>query len=116
MDTFRDPGGSWIFWVLVGAAVGVSAFFQISRDAPLKRRWWPRWLLVTTVLFGLFGWYVAGVPVALFLIASSILMNWLILRRTHFCDQCGRTVSSYSLFHTPARHCPECGASIGRAA
>ena len=116
MGVMHDPSNSWFFWALVVAAFAVSAFFRVSRNTALKRRWWPIWLWTTTVLFGVFGWYVAGVLLALFLTVASVLLNWRLLKRMWFCDHCGSTVMSYSLVDGPLTSCPSCGAPLGRAA
>jgi len=113
---FHDPSGSVWFWTAVVIVFGVSAFFQISHDAELKRKLWPGWLVITGLLFTLFGWLVGGLPIAAVLLVGSVLFGILNYKRVQFCGSCGRTVNSFNLGQPPPTVCPFCSQSLGRAA
>jgi FtsH-binding integral membrane protein len=116
VEVLHDPSNSPLFWVVVVIAFAVSAFFQFSHNARFKQQWWPVWLGVTTVLFTVFGWYLAGLVTGLLMFVVSVFVTWRLLKRTRFCDQCGRTVNSFSWSNKSPEHCPSCGKSLARAA
>lgn len=98
-----------ITWIAL-AAIGF-ALFQFSRGARQKRRLLPWGVGLSSALF--IGFMVAlGVPwfVVLSMTPFVLLIAWLNLRMTRFCDSCGRTVIA-GLGGRP-RYCHHCGATV----
>ena len=112
MTASVDAVDSPYFIAIILVMMGISSLFWISRNAHLKRRLWPVWLVVSSALLTLFGWLLGGFPAALFMLVASILFGRINLRRIRFCDRCGRTVRSVPLFEPPAQYCPACGAPL----
>jgi hypothetical protein len=98
-----------ITWIAL-AAIGF-ALFQFSRDARRKRRLFPWGIGLSSALF--IGFMNAlGAPwfVVLGMTPFVLLIAWLNLRMTRFCDSCGRTVIGG--FGGRPRYCQHCGASL----
>jgi hypothetical protein len=98
--------------ILVAALLGVSLFFQLSRNAVLKRRWWRPWLIVVGAALTAYGWVIGGLPMAAALLLGSLVFGRINARRIQFCESCGRTVNSVDFLNPPATFCPSCGASL----
>ena len=101
----------WIGWVTIGAIAAI--FFYGSKNASLKRRVFPYYLIFLS-LFGFVAFlgmgfkpdrYLALVTTAMVLILYS---NY---RQVRFCDRCGRTSVGASPFSAP-RECRHCGAAF----
>ena len=98
-----------IVLALAYAAVNVGAmlFFLTHRDAGLKRRLYPGWLVANgaalTLAWALRGASLAtvGIPLVIAVAAAASL------RTARFCDHCGRMAPSRGI--TRARACPGCG-------
>lgn len=99
------------FWVVLGVSSFV--FFHFNRNAALKRRIFPFFVIAVGIIFTAFLAYMTrGFPRVLFLAVPMIgLITFLNIRRTHFCDSCGRTLYSQPTFKRPA-FCPRCGAQL----
>ena len=110
VQTPRTPN-PYLFTAVVVSMLAISLFFHVSRNAPLKRRLWPIWLLITGFIFTVGGWWLGGPPVAMLFVLVSIASLYLNRRRMHFCDNCGRSVYR-TLFEGPIRYCPSCGAAL----
>ena len=98
-------------WVVLGLAG--FALFTLSRNAALKRRLRPPFIVGTAALF--VGYvYLAdpGGEALYFVVPGVILVGWLNLRMTKFCDACGRTAIHPNIFTRP-EFCPRCGAKLG---
>jgi hypothetical protein len=102
----------FIAFAVLGA--GAAAFFLISRNAPLKRRLFPLWILVSSVLMLTIVRYALGTNLQMFYVVAALLVGsaWINLRRVRFCDACGRTVGSRRMIGPPTS-CPSCGAALG---
>jgi hypothetical protein len=102
------PALFFVFVVLAGTG---SFFFILSRNAPLKRRLWPAWMVLVALGFLAFAWGIAGPAMPLILLVPIALITFLNLRNMRFCDACGRTVFNAGPF-SRAKFCPACGAAI----
>jgi hypothetical protein len=105
----------WVFfavWVALG--VGSSAFFYLSRNAAVKRRLMPPFMIGAGITFLVFvlllerdkSWDF------LYIVAPMIILItiWNI-RIFKFCDACGRTNQGANPFSPPA-FCSKCGAKL----
>ena len=97
-------------WAMLG--VGSAVFFSLNRNAALKKRVLPPFLIFTGVLFLGFVFYT-GAPkdflyIAVPMVALIMLLN---MRTIRFCDACGRTLYNQNLF-SPPKFCSKCGASL----
>lgn len=95
----------WIFIVISGAV-----FFLGSRNARLKRKLFPLYIVAGSIIFLGFIYFADGtVPLLALIIVPLIgLMNIGMIR---FCNACGATVNSHIPFSVP-RYCPKCGATL----
>ena len=96
-------------WVVLGV---ISYYlFYICKNAPLKRKAWPIFVIGAGSLLALFS-YLMGVPINFFVIMGPfiILIMILYLRSTKFCDSCGETIMDQN-FSKP-EFCTECGAKL----
>ena len=110
-----DKGGVFavffVFWIALG--LGSFLFFQFSRDAKLKRRIWPILIICIAIIFGCFVLYMTGgdARVLFIMIPAIILISFLNLRTTRFCNSCGKTLHRQPVFSRP-QFCPYCGAQL----
>jgi hypothetical protein len=97
---------TWIALAVIGLAL-----FQFSRNAKRKRRLFPWGIALSTALF-IGSMFALGAPlgVVLGMTPFALLIAWLNLRMTRFCDSCGRTVIG-GLGGRP-RYCQHCGAPL----
>jgi len=108
------PGASDIFplffviWAILG--IGGAIFFYGNRDAALKRKIFPYFLLLIGIAFVGFTFYMQG-QVPIFMIVAVVAVLILNFRMTRFCDACGQMVVSRALFVTP-KYCQKCGAKL----
>jgi hypothetical protein len=106
--------GTWI----VLFCVNVYVLFG-RRDASFKRKWFRRMVFLTSGLFILFVAAIAassGLPIPwpfllCFLVPTVILIAWLNLKLTKFCDHCGATILPGNFLVRP-RYCPRCGTPL----
>lgn len=89
-----------------------NAFFFASKNAHLKRKAWPPFLIATAVVF-FGGAWAAGAPAEalLFLVPLLSVSTFLGLRSTRFCDACGKTTMSQTPF-SPPTICNKCGSTL----
>lgn len=82
----------FLFWALL--AISSFLFFHFNRDAPLKRRVYPIFLIGSSVILVTFGAYASdGHPTALIVLIPIVsLITFLNFRRISFCPRCGRTL------------------------
>jgi hypothetical protein len=103
---------TWI--VLLAVSFGV---FYFGRNAALKRKWFPPFVMLVGILFVAF---VAAInftarqgqlswDMIVFAACGSVLFTYLNLKLTKFCDHCGVTVVP-QMVRLP-KFCPRCGAS-----
>jgi hypothetical protein len=98
----------FIVWLLLG--IGGAIFFYGSRDAALKRRLFPFFIVFTSALFIGFLFYIQGrIPVVLAIAVLAI--GFFNLKATRFCDACGQMVISRMPFASP-KYCQRCGAEL----
>jgi hypothetical protein len=97
-------------WVVLGLLS--AGFFFLNKNARLKRKAWPPFVIVTGVLFAGFVWAM-GFPtqVMLFVAPALVLITLLNLRAVQFCDSCGTTLMSQNPLSKP-KFCSKCGASL----
>jgi fatty acid desaturase len=98
----------FVIWALLG--VGGALFFYGNRDASLKRKLWPCFIVLVGLLFLGFTWSLLGSIPLPFVVLIPVIM-FINIRMTRFCDSCGRTVVSRNLF-APAKFCQGCGAEL----
>ena len=106
--------GTWI-------VLGIIAFFVffLGKNAPLKKKWFPRFGILVNVLFVLFSGSIMVVQsrsfnslsIFAFVIPILVLFFYLNLRCTKFCDNCGSTCMNNNPF-SRMRFCSKCGAEF----
>jgi hypothetical protein len=104
-------------WVVLGVAGFL--FFYLGRDAALKRRWFPRFVVLGGVLFVFFATTLSvlssrspeGLGVLVLVVPAVLLISWLNIKHTKFCDECGAMTINQNWFAS-MRYCPRCGASF----
>ena len=95
-------------WIIAGIA---SAFFFMNRNASLKRRLWPPYVIGAAILFLMFVWWFLPNEAALYVAAPLLaLVTFINLRVVKFCNACGATTQN--LPFRPARFCAKCGAPL----
>jgi len=97
------------FWVLGLFAAG---FFFLNRNAQLKRKVWPPFVVAAGVLFAGFVW-ATGAPAEVLVIVVpvvALITTWN-LRAVQFCNNCGATIMSQNPLSRPA-FCSKCGTSL----
>ena len=98
----------FVIWGLLG--IGGAVFFYGGENAGLRRKLYPIYIVLISVVFIGFTLYVQGrVPLFLAVIVPAIA--FLNLRITRFCNSCGRMVVSRNLFVAP-KYCQSCGARL----
>lgn len=97
-------------WVVLG--LFSAAFFFLNKNAVLKRKVWPPFVVVTGMLFLGFTWAM-GFPAQVMYVAvpAVIAITLLNLRAVQFCGSCGATQMSQNPFSKPA-YCSKCGAQF----
>lgn len=90
-------------FVVVWVALGLASFlfFQFNRNTALKRTVFPIFIIVIGIIFGGFVYFIMGRlhPQILYLaIPAIILISFLNIRTTRFCDSCGRTLFRQPIF------------------
>lgn len=103
----------FLVWIALG--VGNWLFFWRCKNAPLKRKWFPRICIAASVLF--WGFMIlSGMPIlmALFVIPVITLIMVLNVKFIRFCDSCGCTL--YRTTFAPLKYCSGCGANLALAA
>jgi hypothetical protein len=96
-------------WVVLGLC---SAGFFLSKNAQLKRKVWPPFVVVTGILFAGFVWSM-GIPSEglIIFVPAIALITFLNLRAVQFCNSCGATTMSQNPLSKPAV-CSKCGAGL----
>lgn len=105
--------GTWIILAVLGFLV----FRRMS--AAGKRRWMPRFAVLAGILFVLFSTTLtvlqdpswSSLRVLIFVIPAVVLIIYLNIKFTKFCDKCGATLYNYNWFD-PMRFCSKCGAEL----
>src|ERR1700733_7569964 len=108
MDSDTNAALFFVVWALLG--IGAAAFFYGNKNAKLKRKIFPVYMIAVATIFIAGGYFIKGtVPLFVFVFVPLIaLVN---IGMTKFCDACGQTVISHVPFSTP-RYCQKCGAKL----
>ena len=95
---------TWIVLMIVGFVA-----FVFYKNAAFKRKWYPWFCLIPTILMPVFM-YLLNAPKFFFIIMipALVVIYFMNVRFTVFCDNCGRTINSAGFF-TRIRYCPTCG-------
>jgi hypothetical protein len=97
--------GTWIVLAVAGFY-----FFPARRDVRSKRKWWPWWIALVSVLF--IGFVAAtgfSTGVLAFMIPVTVMIGLLNLRNTRFCGTCGRMITEP---FTRPKYCSKCGGDL----
>jgi hypothetical protein len=106
--------GTWI-------VLGISGFivFYLRRDVAFKRKWFPRYVILAGGLFVFFSstlmvlqsrWFSA-LGMLVVVVPMVVLITYLNIKFTRFCDKCGATVYDHNWF-SPMKFCSKCGAEL----
>ena len=97
------------------ALVAGAAVLSWRGDLATKRRWHPRLVVGSALLLVAFASLFVPPGYVLSLVApAAVLIAFMNLRMTKFCDACGATLFNRSL-RLPMRFCQVCGASLDSA-
>ena len=104
-------------WVVLGVIGFI--FFYLNGDAALKRKWFPRYVVLAGVLFVFFATALtvagskssASLGMLVIVVPMVILISYLNLKFTKFCGKCGVTIIDHNWF-SPTRFCSKCGAKL----
>lgn len=102
-----------VFFGVWGVLALCSAgFFRLNKNANLKRKVWPPFVVTTSIVFIGFAWATSKRAEVLYVLVPAVaLIALLSLRTVQFCNSCGATLWSPSPFLKPA-FCSKCGASL----
>ena len=104
----------WIIWFGSSVVIGLGslAYFRIYPDVNLKRRF-HRWFTIAygAVFFLLIFLSMGASPPLLVFGAAIVLITYLNIRNTIFCDACGKTTYNHAWFDK-AEYCAKCGARL----
>ena len=111
MDLQPHPHAVGLFffiWVILGIC-GI-AFFYVYKNAALKRKIFPIWIIGVGALLIGFASYITGQisPIMIFFVIIISVLN---IRGHKICDACGKTNYGRNPF-TPQKHCSNCGAPL----
>jgi hypothetical protein len=97
-------------WVVLGLFSTV--FFFLNKNANLKRKVWPPFVIATGLLFLGFTWAMGFPAHVMYIAAPAVFVITLLnLRAMRFCSSCGATQMSQNPFSKP-EHCSKCGAHL----
>ncbi len=114
MEINPNPDEVWPIFVGVWIVLGAASFviFFLGEDAQLKRKLWPPFVIGSGILFLLFGYILGFRGEALyFMVPAVAVITGINLKSTKFCDSCGKTAFTQSLFSAP-KFCAKCGAKF----
>jgi hypothetical protein len=98
-------------WVILGACSLI--FFCLGKNTGLKRRVFPWFIAFAGVLFVTFGYFIFGTTQLKFMIPAIIIISYLNITGTLFCDKCGQ-INTRRDFFQPIKHCSKCGHALNR--
>jgi hypothetical protein len=97
-------------WVVLGA-ISFAIFF-LGKNATLKRKLWPPFVIGAGILFVVFGYFMGFRGSTLYFIVPAVaVISILNLRATRFCDDCGKTIINQNFLAKP-EFCSKCGAKL----
>ena len=101
----------FVFWVVLG--ISAFLFFHLNRDARLKKKIYPWFVVGIGIIFASFSAWMSDWQPFVFLVMLPMvaLITFLNIRMTKFCESCGRTVYRQPLLG-PSKFCPHCGSSL----
>ena len=93
--------------------------FYLGKNAAFKRRWFPRFsifagglfLAFVTAFIGVGPGAKGGLLVLTLMVPMLVLITFLNIKMTKFCDKCGATLINSNWF-VPMRFCSKCGAAL----
>jgi len=88
-------------------------FFSISKvDVGTKRKYLPFFVVGSGALLVAFAYLMMGKAEILYFFGPAVLaISVLNIRRTKFCNSCGKMVVNSNILST-IEHCPKCGAKL----
>jgi len=107
-----DYFGFVIFWVILGLSSFL--FFHFSRNTALKRKLFPVFTILMGVIFGVFIYCTTArvePRILYFMVPAIVLLSVVNIRKTRFCDSCGKTLYQQPIFG-PTQLCRHCGGKI----
>ena len=99
----------FVVWAALTAAGGI--FFWFHRNAALKRKLFPWYVIGGGGFFAGIAIWQTGGRMAFLLVPAVAVIAWLNIRNTRWCDQCGRMSAPRSALR-PEEFCARCGASL----
>jgi len=101
-----------VFGVWAVLVIGSICFFFGSKNAKLKQRVLPWFIAGVGTLFTFVVLFFSGQPdILLIVVPAVILIGYLNIRMTKFCESCGATVINQAWF-TKFRYCSHCAAEF----
>jgi hypothetical protein len=107
----------FVTWIVLG----ISGFivFYLRRDVAVKRKWFPRYAILAGVLFVFFSstlWVLESrsyseLGVFVVVVPMVVIITYMNIKFTRFCDKCGATVFDYYWF-SPMKFCSKCGVEL----
>ena len=112
----NGPPREFIAFMLVWCLLGLTSFlfFHFNRNATLKRRVFPAFMIVVGAMFlGVVYYFIGWQQPLVFVgaVPAVVVISYLNIRMTRFCESCGRTLYRQPLFSKP-RFCSHCGAKL----
>ena len=96
-------------WIALAIASG---FFYWAAEVETKRRWHPRLVVGSGLLFLVFVFLMMPLwPTAVIAVPGVALIAYLNLTRTKFCGRCGTMLISQNWF-SKLDFCQKCGAAL----
>ncbi len=100
----------FIVWAVLG--IGGGSFFFFIKNADLKRKLHPAFVISAGILFILFAYLLRLPTIAFVIIIPAVMFITIVnLKVTKFCDECGKTNVSQNPFSIP-KYCSKCGAAL----
>jgi hypothetical protein len=113
--SISDRNNVFVPFMVIWFALAISSFlfFHFNRNATLKRRAFPPFVFIVSVIFGCFVAYVSRDHLQILFVAVPMIMliSFLNIRKTRFCGACGRTLYQQPIF-SRSQYCPRCGAEL----
>ena len=108
-----------VTWLVLGVVAVV--FFSFGTDVALKRKWYPRLVILSGNLFGAFAtaFFVInarslkGLGMIVLIIPAVTFISYLNIKLIKFCDKCGAMLYGQNPF-APMKFCSKCGAELNR--
>lgn len=96
-----------VVWLALG--IGSTLYLRSLPTAAEKRRAYRVMVVVAGAVFGSFVTWMFP-PAAFFMLPAILLITWMNLRNTRFCDQCGKMTQVQPFQRMD--FCPRCGAPL----